>query len=245
MFSCVVKVKNFKGDYKMNKLCAIILASVLLFALAVPTVAILMSGGYVDPDTGEFVDGEIIVDNPYAALWVEFFEDGKYPDDFAGVWVENGGATYVFALVEGTDSSKYEAVLEGYAGRYRFVYMPYSYNTLSHMRDVVFERLNEIMSTAGVHQDENKIHFEVGVSEEEENGRIAQAMLDVKNEENLPDGIENAFRIDYGVGFVILDDLVKEETDEETPGNPGTGVIYATLPMAAAAAAMAVCRKKQ
>ena len=236
----------------MKKLSAIILALAMLFALAVQTAALTMENDSYDPETGEIIPGGVVIDNPYAELYAKFFTDGKYPDDFAGVWVENGGSFYVFALVEGTDASKYEAVLGEYEGQYRFEYMSYSRNMLSHMRDVVFDRLKDIMSAGGVSEMENIIFFDVRVDESEENGRIAQAMLDVKNEEGLPDGIENAFVVNYGVIITAVEDLAFEDDiddiaveDYDTSGNPKTGVVYAVLPMVAAAAAIVVLRKKK
>lgn len=194
----------------MKKWLSLILATVMLLTLAVSAEALVFTEDVTDEDGNIIQRGGVIVDNPYAVLYSEFFTDGKYPDDFAGVWVEDGETMYVFALVEGTDASKYEAVLGDYVGQYRFEYMPYSYNTLIHMRDVVFERLKDIMSGAGVGQTDNRIRFDVWVDEAEENGRIAQAMLDVKNEENLPDGIENAFMVEYGIMYATAE----EECDE-------------------------------
>ena len=233
----------------MKKLSAIIFALVMLFALAVTSAAVYLDVSEEEDVVDEngniiHIGGGIIIDNPYSALYAEFFTDGKYPDDFAGVWVENNERMYVFALVEGTDASKYEAVLGDYAGQYRFEYLPYSYNTLIHMRDVVFDRLGDIMSSAGVYQEKNKIGFAVRVEAEEENGRVAQAMLDIKNEENLPDGIENAFTVEYGVMIDVTDDLAFEDVDV-AEDNPRTGVVYAVMPMAIAAAAIAILRKKR
>lgn len=231
----------------MKKLFAIFVMLVMLFALAVPTAALVMTADTIDPETGEVIPGHAVIgDDPYSVLYSEFFPDGNRPDDFAGIWVnydENGKEFYTFALVEGTDASKYEAVLGDYAGQYRFEYLPYSYNTLLHVRDVVFERVYDIMSGAGVYESENKIHFDVRVNKDEENGRIAQAMLDVKNEENLPDGIESAFVIEYGV--IIVPAIAFEDTADEVTENPHTGVIYAALPMAVAVAAIAIFRKKK
>ena len=178
----------------------------MLLALAVSAEALVFTEDVMDEDGNVIQRGGVIVDNPYAALYSEFFTDDKYPDDFAGVWVEDGKTMYVFALVEGTDASKYEAVLGDYVGQYRFEYLPYSYNTLMHMRDVVFKRLNDIMTFAGVGVSDNKIYFDVWVDEAEENGRVAQAMLDIKNEENLPDGIENAFVVECGVMLAVADE---------------------------------------
>lgn len=190
----------------MKKWLSLILATVMLLTLAVSAEALVFTEDVTDEDGNVIQSGGVIIDNPYAVLYSEFFTDGKYPDDFAGVWVEDGKPMYVFALVEGTDASKYEAVLGDYVGQYRFEYMPYSYNTLIHMRDVVYERLKDIMSGAGVYEMENRIRFDVWVDEAEENGRIAQAMLDVKNEENLPDGIENAFVIEYGIMYATAEE---------------------------------------
>ena len=80
--------------------------------------------------------------------------------------------------------------------------------------------------------------------EAEENGSIAQAMLDIKNEENLPDGIENAFTVEYGVMIDVTDDLAIEDVDA-AEDNPKTGVVYAVMPMAIAASAIAILRKKR
>lgn len=190
----------------MKKLLSVILAMAMLLALAVSAEALVFTEDVTDEDGNVIQRGGVIVDNPYAALYSEFFTDDKYPDDFAGVWVEDDKTMYVFALVEGTDASKYEAVLGDYVGQYRFEYLPYSYNTLMHMRDVVFKRLNDIMTFAGVGVSDNKIYFDVWVDEAEENGRVAQAMLDIKNEENLPDGIENAFVVECGVMLAVANE---------------------------------------
>lgn len=238
----------------MKKLLSIILAAIMLLALAAPVAAVYFDVAEEEDimdENGNIIHrGGIIVDNPYAAMYAAFFADGKYPDDFAGAWVEPDQTTYVFALVDGADASKYEAVLGDYAGQYRFEYFPYSYNTLLHMRDVVFERLIDIMSGAGVYQDENRIHFDIWIDESEENGRIAQAMLDVKNEEGLPDGIENAFTIEYGVYIDVTEDVDYDETDATEnnsvdDSNPVTGLALTAVPMAAAFAALVITKKRR
>lgn len=130
-------------------------------------------------------------------------------DDFAGVWVEPGNEDYCYiALTPDADTDFYRNILKEY-DNYELVTLNYSLKTLRHMRDVVFDRCKEIMSGAGVSEDENVIKFEVRVLEGEENGRIAAAMKAIKEEENLPDGIENAFEITYGVCVIPVDDEVQ------------------------------------
>ena len=74
------------------------------------------------------------------------------------------------------------------------------------------------MSGAGASEKGNVVFFWVRVDEETESGRIAAAMKAVKEENNLPDGIENAFTVEYGVNVKP----VAEEEDEEIGVNVPT-----------------------
>lgn len=192
----------------MKKLLTVIFAIALAAASAMSVAA---SAAPVPNENGveEKPDYEVI-DNAWTILYRAVFGDGGViiRDDYAGAWVEPGKEDYYYiALTPDADRDFYESLLAGRTD-YEFVTLNYSLKALRHMQDVVFDRCKDIMSGAGVSEDENVIKFDVHVSEEEENGRIAAAMKAVKEEENLPDGIENAFEVAYGVWIDTVDDAV-------------------------------------
>lgn len=194
----------------MKKLFALALALVLSVSLLAGMSATAAAEN--DEPSGEeavetvwYGDGAWGVLNPYI-----YSDSGEIiRDDFAGAWVDPENEHYFyFALTPDADIDFYRNILEE-RDDYELVTLKYSLKTLLHMRDVVFDRCKDIMSGTGVFEDENLIDFEVHVSEEEENGRIAAEMLKIKNEENLPDGIENAFKVTYGIWCIPAGDAVQ------------------------------------
>ena len=162
--------------------------------------------------------GNIVSDNAYSKLYPYVFDDkgGIIRDDYAGCWVEPGKEDYFYiAVTPDADMDFYRNILAA-SSDYEFVTHKYSLKTLSHMRDVVMERCPELFGAGGVYEKENVIGFGVIVSEEQKGGRIAAEMLRIKNEENLPDGIENAFVIRYGI-WIDLADYDAGSVDVQTP----------------------------
>ena len=197
----------------MKKLLTVILAIALAAGSAISAAAAAVPTPN-ENGVEEKPDYEVI-DNAWTILYRAVFGDNGViiRDDYAGAWVDPEDQQYFyFALTPDADRAYYENLLAGRTD-YEFVTLKYSLKTLLHMRDVVFDRCKDIMSGAGAREDENVIYFEVRVSEEEENGRIAAAMKAVKEEENLPDGIENAFEIAYGVRVMPVDENVQVPTE--------------------------------
>lgn len=179
----------------MKKLFTILTALVLIAALSLNLFAIVVDNS-----------GNIVSDNAYSKLYQNVYDDNGdiIRDDYAGCWVEPGKEDYFYiAVTPDADMDFYRNILAGRSD-YEFVTHKYSLKTLRHMRDVVMERCKDLFGGGGVSETENRIGFDVTVSKEQEGGRIAAEMLRIKNEENLPDGIENAFVIEYNV--VISED---------------------------------------
>ncbi len=192
----------------MKKLLTVILAIALA---AVSAVSAAASAVPVPNENGvdEISEDEAVV-NAWTIIYGHVFgEGGKIiRDDYAGAWVEPGKEDYFYiAITPDADRAYYENLLAGRTD-YEFVTLKYSLKTLRHMRDEVMERCRELFGGAGVYEQKNVIGFDLKVSKEEENGRIAAAMKAVKEEENLPDGIENAFEIRYGMMIEAVDDVI-------------------------------------
>ena len=205
----------------MKKFLPIIIVAVMLLALAVPAAALVITEDVVDEATGETIPGgEVVVDNPYAKLYVEFFTDGNYPDDFAGVWVEGDG--YVFALTEGADESKYEAVLGEYAGEYRFVRLKYSYNFLDSIKDDIEKELNKEVAVWGwgIYQMKNVIHYDAESADEAAYEALYRAIQTVAAARGIE--IENDVAVLEESGPIVFDECeaVEEIVEHQDPGEP-------------------------
>ncbi len=198
----------------MKKLLTVILAIALAAASAMSVAA---SAAPVPNENGVVEKAyEETVTNAWTIIYGAVFgQNGEIiRDDYAGAWVEPGKEDYFYiALTPDADRVYYENLLAGRTD-YEFVTLNYSLKTLRHMRDEVMERCSDLFGGAGVYEQKNVIGFDLKVSEEEENGRIAAAMKAVKEEENLPDGIENAFEIKYGV-------IIEDAQAVEVPTAPG------------------------
>ena len=240
-----IKSENkFQEEFEMKKLIALFAVTVMLFALAIPTAALVFENDVIDAETGEVtMGGGIVIDNPYAKLYVDFFPNGAYPDDFAGVWVENGGGFYVFGLVEGTDSSKYEAVLGEYAGQYRFEYRKYSYNFLKSIKNDISDALREELEVYGwgIYEDKNVIFYDTASADAEAYAALERAIQKVAAARGI--AIENdVAELEESGPYVEADAVDIAFTVEDSPK---TGVVIAVIPAATALAALTACRKKK
>ena len=204
----------------MKKLTVIILALALAASLFVSVSAFDVEAPS-ENGAAQTTESEPI--NAWSALHPHVYSDGEIiRDDFAGAWVDPGNEHYYyFALTPDADIDFYRNILEGY-DNYELVTLKYPLKDLRLLQNSVFERCKDIMSGAGVSEDENLIFFEVRVSEEEENGRVAAAMKAVKEENNLPDGIENAFTVEYGIFIMPVSEAEGEETGVGIPAEGKT-----------------------
>lgn len=180
----------------------------VIFAITLAAMSAVNAAASAAPTPNANGVAEISEDEAVVNAWTiiygnVFGEDGEIiRDDYAGAWIEPGKEDYFYiALTSDADRAYYEKLLAGRTD-YEFVTLKYSLKTLRHMRDEVMERCRDLFGGAGVYEQKNIIGFDLKVSKEEENGRIAAAMKAIKEEENLPDGIENAFEISYGVMIV-------------------------------------------
>lgn len=199
----------------MKKLFPLALALVLSVSLLTGVSAAAAT------ENGEASGGETVWygDGAWGVLAPHIYNDSEIiRDDFAGAWVEPGREDYVYiAVTEDADMDFYNGILADRSD-FEFVFYKYSLKDLRLLQNSVFERCKDIMSGAGASEKGNVVFFWVRVDEETESGRIAAAMKAVKEENNLPDGIENAFTVEYGVNVKP----VAEEEDEEIGVNVPT-----------------------
>lgn len=136
----------------------------------------------------------------YQILYNAVYDKNNRPmrDDFAGAWYDQDQKVLVVAVTEDGDMNFYRELLKDYDNA-EFVTHKYSLKALRTLQDKVFDKLLDIMSGAGVDESENILDFMVRIDAEEARPLILQAMTEVKNEYGFPDGIENAFTVEYGI----------------------------------------------
>ena len=136
----------------------------------------------------------------YQVLYNVVYDKNNRPmrDDFAGAWYDQQTKLLVVAVTENGDMSFYRELLKDF-DNVEFVTLKYSLKALRTLQDKVFDKLLDIMSGAGTDESGNVVDFMVRIDAEEARPLILQAMTEVKNEYGLPDGIENAFKAEYGI----------------------------------------------
>lgn len=135
----------------------------------------------------------------YQVLYNAVYDKNDRPmrDDFAGSWYSQASKNQVVAVTEDGDMNFYRNLLKDF-DNVEFVTCKYSLKALCILQDVVWDRLCEIMSAAGVMVMTNTVDFLVSVPKEEGRQRIVQLIQDVRAEFNLPEGIENAITVEHG-----------------------------------------------
>lgn len=207
---------------KTKRILAAVLALAMVLGMALNVFAI--------PDDYDWAAQSRAVDT-YQVLYNAVYDKNNRPmrDDFAGAWYDQDKKVLVVAVTENCDMNFYRELLKGYDNA-EFVTHKYPLKALRTLQDEVFDKLLDIMSGAGVDESENVIDFMVRVGTDEAKPRILQAMTEIKNAKNLPDGIENAFRVEYGIVEPMDDEGYDDDAVIDRPQEAHiTAVTYETV----------------
>ena len=194
---------------KTKRILAAVLAFAMVLGMALNVFAI--------PDDYDWAAQSRAVDT-YQVLYNAVYDKNNRPmrDDFAGAWYDQEKKVLVVAVTEDGDMSFYRELLKDYDNA-EFVTHKYSLKALRILQDEVFDKLLDIMSGAGASETENVVDFMVHIDVEEARPLILQAMTEVKDKYGFPDGIENAFKVEYGIvteAAEAIDDVAVDRPQE-------------------------------
>ena len=162
----------------------------------------------------------------YQVIYNAVYDKNNRPmrDDFAGAWYDQSTKKLVVAVTEDGDMNFYRELTKDY-DNIELTTLKYSLKALRILQDEVFHALIDIMSSAGVYETENFVAFGVRIDADEARPQVLQAMTEAKDKYGFPDGIENAFTVEYEIIGPLEgwdDDTVSVDAPQECRAAPVT-----------------------